>query len=98
MNFGLPADSSQAIALFTEQITNLNESDYGDFMRSINLYLCDLLANPGAKDPRLHEKLHEIQAYIQFLPNWDIESTRARLLADCHELNSTFGNTNILLQ
>lgn len=82
----VPKPELSAIRRFIDRIQNLNESDYGDFMREANLYLLDLEESLCSTNERCLSKLYDMQMYTQFYPNWDVESTRKRLLADARQL------------
>lgn len=75
------SDPVHALGLFFEEIQNDTETDYGDFMRRANLYINDLMESLH-RNPAAVEKLHEMKGYLQFSPDWNIESTRKRLLCD----------------
>lgn len=84
----VPKPVVSSIRRFIDRIQTLEESDYGDFMREANLYLLDLeeSLNSLVVDEVCLSKLYDMQIYTQFYPNWDIESTRKRLLADARQL------------
>jgi hypothetical protein len=85
VRYGLPENADEAVNLFIEQIANLHESDYGDFMRSANLYLCELLLCLKIDGSASYKKIGEMKGYTQFVPSWDVDSTRARLLSDARQ-------------
>jgi len=74
-----------AIEKFVGQIRAVNEYDYGDFMRKANSYIMDLqnslepLANKV-----IRRKISEMRDYIQFQPEWKVESTRRRIIDDAY--------------
>lgn len=73
----------ELVDTFIKKTSEVNEYDYGDFMRTENLYLNHLMQKLqilGDKD--LNKKLVTMQTYLQFTPNWDVESTRLKLLED----------------
>ena len=78
---------------FSTDIANIYNTDYGDFMRTANTYLNhlrdDLSENGGA---RAHQKLNEMQMYLQFTPNWEIESSREKLLRDAKSIDALLTN------
>ena len=55
---------------FIENVSAINDTDYGDFMRKTNSYLIELD----------EELLDELKTEVQFYPNWDIKSTRRRTI------------------
>ena len=72
---------------FIIKTSSLTGSDYGDFMRSENVYLNQLIKHLIIlEDKNINSKLAEMQTYLQFMPNWDISSTRDKLLSDAHYL------------
>lgn len=73
--------------IFLEQIKNINESDYGDFMRKANSYLLELKDKEEvAHQFSLRNKIITIQDYLQYRPNWDIQSTLQQLIEDAEEM------------
>lgn len=76
------------IETFLRKTSMIIENDYGDFMRTENLYLNHLIRNLGLYgDRNINAKLAEMQTYLQFTPNWDVDSTRERLVNDAHYLD-----------
>ena len=78
---------------FSTNITNIYDTDYGDFMRKANTYLSHLrddLSKDGAENT--HQKLNEMQKYLQFTSNWEIESTRKKLLVDAKSIDALLTN------
>lgn len=72
---------------FMEEVNLLVESDYGDFMRKVNSYLSHLEEQESEHVlPAISQKLAQMKEYIQFHPNWDISSTRKKILRDADEL------------
>ena len=73
---------------FNNGVSNILENDYGDFMRSANIRLNRLKEELCVlKDANIDLKLSEMQTYLQFKPNWDIESTRQKLAEDIKYLD-----------
>ncbi len=73
---------------FAKEISEIIQYDYGDFMRVANGYLINLTRNlRNLDDEAIRNKLAEMQSYLQFAPNWDVESTRERLLEDVKYLD-----------
>jgi hypothetical protein len=82
-----PRNPIDALDIFTQFVAAVDEYDYGDCMREWNhdlLYLREHLKNTT---PWALAKIDQMQEYIQFNPNWDVESTRKRILKDAHELH-----------
>ena len=80
---------------FSTDITNIYDTDYGDFMRTANTYLNNLrddLSKNGGE--RALQKLNENQMYLQFTPSWEIESTREKLLRDAKSINALLTNVH----
>ena len=77
-----PKDKIHAVKIFAELIANLNESDYGDFMRKANLYICDLKDRVSSSGQFATGKIDAMVDYTQFCSSWEIEGTRKRLLID----------------
>jgi len=73
---------------FSSEISDILENDYGDFMRPANFYLnvlrCDLKL---IDDFHINQKINQMQYYLQFSPNWNIESTRKLLARDICYIN-----------
>lgn len=68
---------------FTQKIQEIIDDDYGDFMRKAHGYFLVFKTELGthlSADIRL--KLAEMENYIQFTPNWQVEPTRKRILND----------------
>lgn len=76
------SDDAHALKVFAELVRNITEMDYGDFMRKANDYLCHLKSQLKNAPTPVQKKLDEMQRYTQFAPNWDVASTRRRLLKD----------------
>lgn len=80
--YARPSDGIHAMRMFAELVRNITDADYGDFMRKANSYLYDLKSQLKDTPNSIQKKLSEMQHYTQFTPNWDVESTRRRLLKD----------------
>ncbi len=68
---------------FVRNISSILEYDYGDFMRFANVYLNRLsaeLKTLGDKD--IDQKMAQMKMYIQYVPNWDVELTRKKVMRD----------------
>ncbi len=76
---------AQAIDGFMSTVGELYEKDYGDFMRRVVLYLERLVQESGA-GPQEKKALLEIKSYLVYNPNFDIESTRNRVLRDVRNI------------
>ncbi len=73
---------------FSEKILAIHEPDYGDFMRKANHYLLDLKkALVRLPNQEVKNKLDQMQNYIQFHPNWEIEPTVIQILKDINEID-----------
>ncbi len=72
---------------FLDELSAISETDYGDFMRKVNSYLLELKENDIAKNSaEISEKLDNMQDYVQFHPNWDLESTKEKIFRDADKL------------
>lgn len=72
---------------FLKQIKSIDDTDYGDFMRRANLYLNELQdESPSVANPVIAERIQAMKQYVQYKPNWDIESTRQNIEADAENL------------
>lgn len=72
---------------FMEEINSIVETDYGDFMRKANSYLDKLKALPSAiTSVEISKMLDQMQDYLQFNSNWDITTTKEKLLQDADKL------------
>lgn len=81
-----PKNNIELADFFIQQVIGVEEFDYGDCMREWNkelLYLKTHLREPSGW---LLKKIDEMQGYIQFYPNWDVESTRSQILEDAYHL------------
>jgi len=74
---------------FSENISGILQSDYGDFMRAANTYLNELRRElSGIGETEIQRRLDNMQMYLQFAPNWDdIEGTREKLLLDAKAID-----------
>lgn len=72
-----------SVGEFIKNISSICEDDYGDFMRLANLYLIQLSKEPVILyDENIRNKISKMKTYLQFRPNWDVKSTREKLLQD----------------
>jgi len=81
-----PTAPLAALDLFIKTVQDTDEWDYGDCMRIWNhdlMYLRDHLKDTT---PWALSKLDQMKFYIQYQPNWDVPSTRARILQDAREI------------
>lgn len=84
-----PQNPLEAIRFFREQAESVNsnnesEVDYGDCMREWNkdiLFLKECLQKQEVS-PWAFDKLNEMQTYVQYNPDWNVKSTKERLLKD----------------
>lgn len=80
---------NMAVEKFVNDIKNIHEYDYGDFMRAANHCLIDLKHEMDRLPYQdVHKKLQEMQGYIQFNPNWDVDSTFEKALKDALSLET----------
>lgn len=84
--------TQEAILTFLNDAAAVDDPDYGDCMREWNhelLALRQIFQDSEISQevsPWALEKLLEMQNYVQFNPNWDVDSTRERLLKDASEI------------
>jgi hypothetical protein len=85
-SYALANNEIHAVRIFSEAIENLTDFDYGDFMRKANAYICDLRVRLQDSSSTVHDKIDQMQSYIQFDSSWEVEPTRRRLLLDARIL------------
>ncbi|MBR7518325.1 hypothetical protein KC217_21905, partial [Mycobacterium tuberculosis] len=84
------AGAHTAIEKFIERVSNIQEADYGDFMRKANLYLNDLKKDLSPYiSGEEKKKIDEIQLHLQFIPTWEIEPTRKQVVDAAKDLESS---------
>ena len=72
---------------FIKNITSIDDPDYGDFMGKANFYLSDLAFRlRGYK--AVDDEISQMKEYLQYLPHWQVEETRKRLLKDANFINT----------
>lgn len=87
--FERPRDDEQAIELFIERIGAVDDFDYGDYMRRVNIYILELRDQLHHRGTEILQRLDELQYEVQFVPEWSTESTRplvARAAEDLRRL------------
>jgi hypothetical protein len=82
-----PASRKQAVEFFSQTISGLYEKDYGDFMRKAVLYIDRLRDNLSGAGPDLSRTFEKMMAYTVYATDFDIESTRLKLMRDASELS-----------
>lgn len=66
---------------FLKELSAIDDNDFGDFMRKVNHYLLELEAGISASSSeRIRVQLQELKKDVQYHPNWDIESTREKII------------------
>ncbi|MGZ3692027.1 MAG: hypothetical protein ACXVAX_11020 [Pseudobdellovibrio sp.] len=73
-------DTTTPLNAFLSEISEIQDTDYGDYMRKVNhalLTLMDKIYDQSSL--QVKEWLDELQFTIQFQPNWDIPSTRRKV-------------------
>lgn len=75
---------------FEVRIKTLQVKDFGDFRRKSNLYL-NRLAQSLPQGPA-GPVLKEMKNFINFEPDWKMESTRLRILEKVQQLRRTLGS------
>lgn len=78
-----------SIEKFVKRTKSISDSEYGDFMRTENVYLNHLIRelNPLVDDRNINRRLVEMQTYLQFTPNWDVNLTKEKLLEDAQYID-----------
>ena len=78
-----------SIEKFVKRTKSISDSEYGDFMRTENVYLNHLIRelNPLVDDRNINRRLVEMQTYLQFTPNWDVSLTKEKLLEDAQYID-----------
>lgn len=72
---------------FLKQIKSIDDTDYGDFMRRANLYINELQEDSATvANPIIADRIEAMKQYVQYHPNWDIESTREYIETDAENL------------
>lgn len=72
---------------FLKKVEAIEDLDYGDFMRKANLYLNELLEDETVStNPVLMARVEAMKKYIQFQPNWNVESTKDQIHVDTENL------------
>lgn len=67
---------------FIREISEINENDFGDFMRRANHYLLILIGKIyRGSTPQVRKLLLELQYTIQYQPDWNIDSTKQKIFA-----------------
>ncbi|OQW49216.1 MAG: hypothetical protein A4S09_03875 [Proteobacteria bacterium SG_bin7] len=77
----------KAVEKFINNLQDISDPDYGDFMRKANVYLNDLKTDLTPMKQDVRAKIFEIQLYLQFISSWEIEPTRRRIIRDALYLN-----------
>jgi len=65
---------------FINEINDIDETDYGDFMRKANhglVILMDKIYKESS--PEVKKLLYELKYHIDYIPNWDVDSTREKV-------------------
>lgn len=78
----------QAVDFFIQTVAGLYEKDYGDFMREVILHLEHLRERVGGRED-VNRLIDEMKFYTGFASDFDIESTRSKLLRDARSLRAS---------
>ncbi len=81
----------KAVEKFINNLQDISDPDYGDFMRKANVYLNDLKGDLAPMKQDVRAKIFEIQLYMQFISTWEIEPTRRRIIRDVLHVNDLLG-------
>lgn len=77
---------------FIQKVKTLDDHDYGDFMRKANFYLILMQDEMNGEQAALNKKkIEDIQMFLQFYPNWDVESTRQKVIQKATEMEPPVG-------
>lgn len=80
-----------SISRFIQNLSEISDPDYGDFMRKANHYLLELeTETKKIASERILAHLANMKDDIQFNPNWDIESTRKKVILEAEKINAVF--------
>jgi hypothetical protein len=72
---------------FIDEIKDIDEVDYGDFMRKANHALTILMDKIyDSSNPKVKHCLEELKFIIQFLPNWNVELTREKTFSIARDI------------
>jgi hypothetical protein len=65
---------------FINEVSDIDETDYGDFMRKANHGLVILMEKIyDSSTPVVKKLLDELKYHIDYMPNWDVDSTREKV-------------------
>ena len=86
INGSLGSGKSSTADLVAKELGFMRFSS-GDFMRKINHELINMKKNKSAIEvAEIENKINEIQTYVQYYPNWNLTSTKEKLIGDVEEL------------
>lgn len=74
---------------FINEINDIDETDYGDFMRRANhglVILTDKIYTGSSSEVK--KLLYELKYIIDYMPNWDVDSTREKVQLLAQEIKS----------
>lgn len=72
---------------FINEINDIDETDYGDFMRKANhglVILMEKIYNSSSSEVK--KLLDELKYHIDYMPNWDVDSTREKVALLAEEI------------
>lgn len=73
---------------FLNEVEGIHEHDYGDFKRKAHHYLTNLsLKITPQQSRRIRRGIFDMDMYLQYVPRWNVEYTKHRLLLDTNSLN-----------
>ena len=80
---------------FAYYVAAINEQDYGDWMRRVNVYLnhlrLDMMGQTGESAGFVESMFKQIQVKLQYAPNFSIPETRTAVLTVIMEMRKVFG-------
>ena len=80
-------DVELAVNEFISEVFDIDETDYGDFMRKANHSLIQLKDKIyDESGTAVKNKIYELKYIIDYVPNWNVESTKEKILALASEI------------
>lgn len=81
---------------FIKNFSEIEEIDYGDFMRKANHYLLELEEDLSqSSNSSIKKNLEQMKIDVQYYPNWDIQSTRKKILEHVRRIGFLLDQSSI---
>lgn len=81
---------------FIKNFSEIEEIDYGDFMRKANHYLLELEEDLSqSSNSSIKKNLEQMKIDVQYYPNWDIQSTRKKILEHARRIDFLLDQSSI---